>query len=156
MPKTNKENQTLEVKLRIPSRVFKASDDIEIFEKAAAMREEAAANRKQKKEEIAKFLKRYQTLLLILYHAAICKNQKCEYSYFKKLWEHMEKGCSMTKTKTCKVHHCREARKVINHYEHCKHKNCKICSPVRKLIEKKEREKQAAELLGRKFERAKI
>ena len=115
---------------------YEYDEDVQIFKQAAAMREE------KKEYENAKLLKKIQTLLLILHHSARCRKQKCKYSYFKKLWEHMEKKCSLTKT--CKVRYCAQARDVINHYRNCKEiSKCKLCRVI--YVEQEKIEKEIAE-----------
>jgi len=90
---------------------------------------------KQKEEKI---ILQKQSRIILLWHASHCNNKKCvlHCNRAKELWEHISK----CKDNNCNFKHCLSSRYILGHYHHCKDKKCKICPPVRKAIEKKEKE----------------
>ena len=108
--------------------------------KRKAPQKEPRVAKKPKLNEKELRIQQQQFRIILLWHSSHCSNKNCvaikKCNRVKELWEHI----SECKDNNCNFKHCLSSRWILGHYHHCKDKKCKICPPVRKAIEKKEKE----------------
>jgi len=110
--------------------------------KRKAPQNEPRVAKKPKLDEKQKELRtqQQQFRIILLWHVAHCRNKNCvaikKCNRVKELWKHI----SECKDNNCNFKHCLSSRWILGHYHHCKDRKCKICPPVRKAIENKEKE----------------
>lgn len=122
--KKNIDNPKYRVKRKAPQNEPRVAKKLKLDEK--------------QKEEI--IIRQKQTRITMLWHVSHCRSKNCiakkKCNRAKELWEHISK----CKDNNCNFKHCLSSRYILGHYHHCRDKKCKICPPVRKAIEKKEKE----------------